>query len=73
MYNQLNPEQESINIKKLEAISKAVQTQIKCKYIAKYAKEYLGKTDKQISELFVGKYSMAHRLNMLNTAIRTMD
>lgn len=73
LYNQLNPEQESINIKKLEAISKAVQTQIKCKYIAKYAKEYLGKTDKQISELFVGKYSMAHRLNMLNTAIRTMD
>lgn len=73
LYNQLNPEQESINVKKLEAISKAVQTQIKCKYIAKYAKEYLGKTDKQISELFVGKYSMAHRLNMLNTAIRTMD
>ena len=73
LYNQLNPEQESINIKKLEAISKAVQTQIKCKYIAKYAKEYLGKTDKQISELFVGKYSMAHRLNMLNTAIRTTD
>ena len=73
LYNQLNPEQESINVKKLESISKAVQTQIKCKYIAKYAKEYLGKTDKQISELFVGKYSMAHRLNMLNTAIRTMD
>lgn len=73
LYNQLNPEQESINVKKLEAISKAVQTQIKCKYIAKYAKEYLGKTDKQISELFVGKYSIAHRLNMLNTAIRTMD
>ena len=70
IYDKLNPESESLNVKQLEAISKAAQTQIKARYIADYAKQYLHMTDQDITNLFVGKRCMARRLNMLNAAIR---
>lgn len=70
IYRMLNPDSPSLNTKILESISKDVQTQIKAKYIANYAKEYLGMSDQDITNLFVGNRSMAHRLNMLNVAIR---
>ena len=73
IYNELNPESESLNVQQLEAISKAVQTQIKAQYIADYAKQYLHMTDQDITNLFVGKRCMARRLNMLNAAIRQND
>lgn len=73
IYNELNPESESLNVQQLEAISKAVQTQIKARYIADYAKQYLHMTDQDITNLFVGKRCMARRLNMLNAAIRQND
>lgn len=70
IYKQLNPNATSVNIKSLEKINTAVKSQIKAQYIAKYAKEYLNKTDKDITNLFVGNRCMAYRLNMLNSAIR---
>lgn len=73
IYDKLNPESESLNVKQLEAISKAAQTQIKAQYIADYAKQYLHMTDQDITNLFVGKRCMARRLNMLNAAIRQND
>lgn len=73
IYDKLNPESESLNVKQLEAISKAAQTQIKARYIADYAKQYLHMTDQDITNLFVGKRCMARRLNMLNAAIRQND
>ena len=73
IYNELNPESESLNVQQLEAISKAVQTQIKAQYIADYAKQYLHMTDQDITNLFVGKRCMSRRLNMLNAAIRQND
>lgn len=73
IYNELNPESESLNVQQLEAISKAAQTQIKAQYIADYAKQYLHMTDQDITNLFVGKRCMARRLNMLNAAIRQND
>ncbi len=70
IYRQLNPNATSVNVKTLEKINTAVKSQIKAQYIAKYAKEYLNKTDKDITNLFVGNRCMAYRLNMLNSAIR---
>jgi hypothetical protein len=46
-------------------------TAIKSKYIVKYAREKLGKTDADIAALFTGPRSMNHRLVMLKNAIET--
>lgn len=72
IYNTLHGDSRSIQVDQLEAINKAVKAQIKSHYIVNYAKEFLGKTDQDITNLFVGKRCMAYRLNMLNSAIRTM-
>lgn len=57
----------------MNEVSRSMQTAIKQQYIIKYAKEYLHKTDKDITDLFVGNKSVARRLNRLFTAIRTND
>ena len=52
-------------------ISKSLSTQIKSKYIIKYAHQELKMSDDDISGLFVGPMCMNHRFNMLWNAIRT--
>lgn len=52
-------------------VSKSLSTQIKSKYIIKYAHQELKMSDDDISGLFVGPMCMNHRFNMLWNAIRT--
>lgn len=70
VYAELQPYATSLNVKQLKAISDAIKTSIKAQYIAKYAKEFLGMSDQDITNLFIGNRCMAYRLNMLNAAIR---
>ena len=70
LYIELNGNREVIKTERLEVINKAVKAQIKSQYIVRYAKQFLGKTNQDITNLFVGDRCMAYRLNMLNTAIR---
>ena len=60
----------SLNVDLMNEISLALQTRIKSMYIVDYAKRVLGKTDQDLTDLFVGNWCMNHRFSMLWDAIR---
>lgn len=60
----------SLNTDLMNEISLALQTRIKSMYIVDYAKRVLGKTDQDLTNLFIGNWCMNHRFSMLWDAIR---
>lgn len=60
----------SLNVDLMNEVSLALQTRIKSMYIVDYAKRVLGKTDQDLTNLFVGNWCMNHRFSMLWDAIR---
>ncbi len=60
----------SLNTDLMNEVSLALQTRIKSMYIVDYAKRVLGKTDQDLTNLFIGNWCMNHRFSMLWDAIR---
>lgn len=59
------------DMKTMQELSTSFITQIKSQYIIQYAHEYLNMTDQDVTNLFIGNYTISRRFNMLWNQIRT--
>lgn len=66
----LETENRDLSTDALKTLSRAFITSIKSKYVVNYAKQTLGMDDAAITALFVGKRTMAKRLNALKYHIQ---